>query len=69
MNARAVVKPFWPAYAEYQAEVVMSNALADNMAGFERRRAMLFADCLERAEAIRADHLALSADDFVRKYG
>ncbi len=69
MNARAIVKPFWPANAEYQAAAVLDHALTENGEDFNRRRSELFAECFERAEAIRADHFTLSADDFVRKYG
>lgn len=71
MNAtsKSVLAPLYPAPIEFQASVVLQHALADNEAEFVRRRAELVREATDRADAIHADYMALSGDEFVAKYG
>ena len=68
-HAREALAPLYPAPIEYQASIVLQHALADNEAEFVRRRAELVREATDAADAIHADYMALTSDEFVAKYG
>lgn len=67
-QARSVVEPLYPAPLAYQAEAVLTQALSANTREYAAKRNALLNKYAEKAEAIRRDHLDMSAADFLRKY-